>query len=339
MEDSSLVPVVQPGKDLYLDSGSNWRASSEFHGSPGRDGAGPDNRVVFNEILSNSDPPEVDVFELFNTQGGDLDIGGWFVSDDAGEFKKYRIADNTVLPAGGLLTFDASEFNNVANAESLVPFALSGSKGDDLYLLEPDATGNLLRFIDRVEFGAAAAGESFGRWPDGSSGELYPMTSQTFGLLNESGGNAVRVGSLVIAEIHYNPDGADEGLEFITICNAGEMAENLANWKLRGEVDFDFSAATSLGAGAFLVLVDFDPTDAVALSGFQSEYGLDPLVPVLGPWTNDGAVPTRLNDGGGSVRLLRPDALVVPGDGSPAFYPMLIEDLVNYDDVPPWPLS
>ena len=167
--------------------------------------------MVFNEILSNPDPPEVDVFELFNTQGSDLDIGGWFVSDDAGEFKKYRIADNTVLPAGGLLTFDASEFNNVANAESLVPFALSGSKGDDLYLLEPDATGNLLRFIDRVEFGAAAAGESFGRWPDGSSGELYPMTSQTFGLLNESGGNVVRVGSLVIAEIHYNPDGIDYG--------------------------------------------------------------------------------------------------------------------------------
>ena len=339
VEDSSLVPVVQPEKDLYLDSGSNWRASSEFHGSPGRDGAGPDNRVVFNEILSNPDPPEVDVFELFNTQGSDLDIGGWFVSDDAGEFKKYRIADNTVLPAGGLLTFDASEFNNVANAESLVPFALSGSKGDDLYLLEPDATGNLLRFIDRVEFGAAAAGESFGRWPDGSSGELYPMTSQTFGLLNESGGNAVRVGSLVIAEIHYNPDGIDDGREFIAICNAGDTAENLANWKLRGEVDFDFSAATSLGPGAFLVLVDFDPTDAVALSVFRSEYGLDPLVPILGPWTNDGAVPTKLNDGGGSIRLLRPDALVVPGDGSPAFYPMLIEDLVNYDDVPSWPLS
>ncbi|MCH2064922.1 MAG: lamin tail domain-containing protein [Roseibacillus sp.] len=339
VENPSLVPVAQPGKDLYLDSGNNWRASSEFHGSPGRDGAGPDNRVVFNEILSNSDPPGVDVFELLNTQGSDLDIGGWFVSDDAGDFKKYRIADNTVLPAGGLRTFDESEFNNVSNAESLVPFALNGSQGDDLYLLETNAAGNLLRFVDRVEFGAAAAGESFGRWPDGSSGELYPMTNQTFGLLNESGGNAVRVGSLVIAEIHYNPDGADEGLEFITICNAGEMAENLANWKLRGEVDFDFSAATSLGAGAFLVLVDFDPTDAVALSGFQSEYGLDPLVPVLGPWTNDGAVPTRLNDGGGSVRLLRPDALVVPGDGSPAFYPMLIEDLVNYNDVPPWPLS
>lgn len=165
------------------------------------------------------------------------------------------------------------------------------------------------------------------------------MTSQTFGLLNESGGNAVRVGSLVIAEIHYNPDGIDDGREFIAICNAGETAENLANWKLRGEVDFDFSAATSLGAGAFLALVDFDPTDAVALSVFRSEYGLDPLVAVLGPWTNDGAVPTRLNDGGGSVRLLRPDALVVPGDGSPVFYPMLIEDLVNYNDVLPWPLS
>jgi hypothetical protein len=165
------------------------------------------------------------------------------------------------------------------------------------------------------------------------------MGSRTLGELNNFGGNVVRVGSVVVAELHYNPDGSDDGREFIALCNAGALAENLANWRLRGEVDFDFSAATTLAPGAFLVMVGFDPADANALNAFRAGYGLDPAVPVLGPWTDGGATPTKLDDGGGAVRLLRPDALEIPADGSPAFYPMLIEDLVNYDDDAPWPLS
>ena len=337
--DPAAIAEVLPDKNLDLDKGNNWRPTSEFHGSPGRDGAGADNRVVFNEILSNPNPPGVDAFELLNTQSGAIGIGEWFVSDDADDFRKFRLPAGTSIAGDGLLLFDENTFNNPADPNSLVPFALSGSKGDDLFLLEPDLSGNLLRFVDRAEFGAAAQGESLGRWPDGNSGDFYPMVAQTLGELNSTGGNSVRVGSVVLVEIHYNPEGPDQGREFISICNAGPAAENLQNWQLRGEVDFDFSAATTLQPGAFLVIVDFDPADAPALNAFRAEYGLDLVVPIVGPWTDGGAVPTRLSDGGGAVRLLRPDAFVIPGDGSPAFYPMLGEDLVNYNDLPPWPLS
>lgn len=337
LEVSSLLPAEMTERNAYLEAGRNWRATSEFHGSPGRAGLGPDNRVVFNEVFSNSDPPDLDSFELLNTGSEEVAIGGWFISDDADEFRKYRLPAGTSLESGQFSVLDETDFNG-ENAASLVGFALNGSRGDDLFLVESDDEGNLLRFVDRVEFGAARIGESFGRWPDGSVGDLYPMVNLTLGQANSTGGNAVRVGEVVIAEIHYNPDGVDDGLEFVALCNAGEEPVNLQNWQLRGEVDFDFGTMT-LASGAFLVLVDFDPTDPDLLHAFRAEYGLGPIVSVVGPWHDNDRLGVKLSDGGGALRLLRPDELVIPLDGSPAYHPMLNEDLVNYNDIKPWPIA
>lgn len=338
LADLSMLPAEMSARNAYLERGAHWRATSEFHGSPGRAGLGPDNRVVFNEVLSNSDPPDLDAFELLNLALEDVEIGHWFISDDADDFRKYRIGPETSLEQGAFLVLDEDDFNKPGNPASLVPFALNGSKGDDLFLIEADVTGNLLRFVDRIEFGAAAVGESFGRWPDGKAGDLYPMVHRTLGARNNAGGNTVRVGSVVIAEVHYNPDGVDDGLEFIALCNTGEEPVNLQHWRLRGEVDFNFPGI-NVAAGAFVVVVDFDPRDAAQLHAFRAKYSLDSVVPVLGPWNDNGRVGIKLSDGGGAIRLLRPDVLVVPVDGSPAYHPMLFEDLVNYNDVAPWPIG
>ena len=42
----------------------------------------------------------------------------------------------------------------------------------------------------------------------------------------------------------YQPNSAPEdNLEFVEICNLGDAVENLANWRLRGGADFDFTGA------------------------------------------------------------------------------------------------
>lgn len=60
-----------------------------------------------------------------------------------------------------------NQFNNPADSGALIPFSLN-SAGDDVFLVEADAAGNLLRFADRVEFSVAPEGMTFGRYPDGA---------------------------------------------------------------------------------------------------------------------------------------------------------------------------
>jgi len=323
-------------KNAYLADGESWRASSAYHGSPGRDGNGPDNRVVINEALAHSTPPLTDAIELHNTTGSEINISGWFLSDDADEYQRYQIPANTTVDAGGFVDYDEDDFNDASNPNNLVPFALSSTKGDDVYLLEADSSGNLLRFVDHVEFGASRADESFGRWPDGT-GDLYPMRTRTLGASNASNGNQVRVGSVVISEIHYNPAGSDDNLEYIELHNSGNISENLANWRLRGEVDYDFTAQQTLAAGETVLLVGFDPTDSALSPAFLAQYDIDNGPQLIGPWHDNGTLGVKLDNGGASLKLQRPAELVTPSDGTSPFYPMLSEDTVTYDDNPPWP--
>ena len=72
---SSLV-VIDPHGDLS-DAG-NWRASSDYGGSPGTAGSGPSENVVVNEVLSHTDLPQHDSIELFNSSDQEIDIGGWY---------------------------------------------------------------------------------------------------------------------------------------------------------------------------------------------------------------------------------------------------------------------
>ena len=173
----SSLELAQPGaapltlaeKQSYLGAPEHWRPSSAFHGSPGSLGSGPAEGVVINEVLSASLAPALDFIELFN--GGDAiqDLGGWFLSDTASELRKYRLPEGTTLTPGAYLVLTENEFNRPGAPGCLDPFSLNSS-GDDVFLMEADAAGNLLRFADRVEFGAAPGAMSFVRFPDGGGG-------------------------------------------------------------------------------------------------------------------------------------------------------------------------
>ena len=61
--------------------------------------------MVINELLANSEDNAPDWIELHNTTDRSINIGGWFLSDDAGDLTKYEMADETSIPAGGYLVF------------------------------------------------------------------------------------------------------------------------------------------------------------------------------------------------------------------------------------------
>ncbi|MBN2474881.1 MAG: lamin tail domain-containing protein [Pirellulales bacterium] len=332
--DPAAVPQNGLERITYLNDGNNWRSSNEFNGSPGTGGTGLVVDVVVNEVLSHTDPPLTDAIELHNTTDAPVDVGGWYLSDSWGfggsdDYRKFRIPDDTVIPAGGYVVFDEDDFNPTPWTPLPNHFALNGAHGDDVWLMEADPNGGLLRFADHVEFMAAANGESFGRWPNGS-GELVPMISRTLDPGREN--SAPRVGPVIISEVQYNPGAmvnADD-LEYIEIYNPTGIPVDLTNWRIRQGVDFDFAPGTTLASGAALVVVPFNPADTAKLSAFRDHYGISTSVQIVGGYAD------VLDNGGETVQLQRPD---LPPVDEPDFIPRLLEDEVRYDDDLPWPVE
>ena len=59
--------------------------------------------------------------------------------------------------------------------------------------------------------------------------------------------------SIVINELHYNPDVKTEPAEFVELVNAGTNAVNLAGWTLSSGFNYTFPA-TNVAPGRFVVV-------------------------------------------------------------------------------------
>ena len=326
------IPTTDPERTAYLENDDHWQSSIRYGGSPGDQ---PDAAlgIVVNEVLTHTDLPDKDTIELHNTTGSLVNIGGWFLSDSwgwdttglGGNYRQFRIPGGLSIPGGGYLTFDEDDFNP-GGGTLPTDFALSGVRGDDVWLMAAESNGTLTHFADHVEFDAAANGEPIGRWPN-AIGEFYPMDAPTLGDVNEG----PRVGPVILSEVMYNPtvpDGDPNDFEFIEIYNGSPDPIDLTDWRTRKGVDFDFSAGTILPSGEILVVVSFDEDDSTKMTAFRDHYGLDGSVTIVGPY--DG----KLNDDGEKVQLQRPDD---SPQEEPEFIPRLLEDEVIYGDLSPWP--
>ncbi|MBN1669385.1 MAG: lamin tail domain-containing protein [Kiritimatiellae bacterium] len=314
----SLVPVTT---DDDQDDAAKWRASNLIGGSPGYEDGAP-YRVLINEALTHTDPPLVDAVELHNAGSANADIGGWYLSDNAADYKKFRVPNATVLAAGGFVVFDEHDFNTDTNNPSC--FALS-SHGDEVCLTKWDAYNNL-QYLAEARFGGAANGVAFARHTktDGNTDFVAQSTPTTLGSANA----APRVGPVVINEIMYHPPAlSDATCEFVELLNISGSPVDLfdsgtpANrWRLDAAVAYTFPAGTTLAAGEYVLVVSTNE------AAFRARYpGVPGDVRVFGPYEG------RLGNAGESVKLWRPDT------PDPAGVPWILVDRVQYDDNSPWP--
>ncbi|MEL6108751.1 MAG: lamin tail domain-containing protein, partial [Planctomycetota bacterium] len=318
----------------------HYRGSAEPGGTPGQ----PSNArrgIVINELLTHTDDPQVDAIELFNSTTSEVDLSGWYLSDSGTSPLKFRIPDGTQLGAGEYIVFDENDFNPTPTTPAPNHFALSGSNGDEVWLVIPDASEQVVaEFVDEVSFGASFNGQTFGLLPD-SRGRLVPQVTPTLGFKNE----AHLVSEVVITEVQYNSDSpttsdlaldpnlGTSDLEFVELHNHSDTQVNLTNWRLRGDADFDFAPGTSLDADEVLVLVQFDPAEpsnTPRLDAFRNHYGIDASVRLAGPLQG------TLGNSFGRVRLQKPDAAPVD---DPTTLPHVVVDEVYYDDRTPWPVA
>ena len=352
-DDSGSWPGRADGKGASLevlnvagdyDLPTNWRSSGEYGGSPGFAGTGPRTDVVINEVLTHTDGqfPETqrtDTIELHNVSMSTVDIGGWYLSDDADDYLKFPIPAGTEIPPGGYVTFDEHDFNpngpwnpTPTGEPTADDFALNSAHGDHVWLMEADAPGSLVGFVDHVKFGATANDVSLGRWPD-ASGILFPMEELTLG--DENTGPLVS--DVTINELHYHPAEPPIGstiteneLEFVELFNATNQSVDVSNWRLDDGVEFTFVAGTVIAARGTLVVVGFNPADETLAGEFRSIHGIGDSVPLLGPYSG------RLENVGERVALAWPDESPM---NEPTFVPYVLADEVTYDDGDPWPID
>ena len=319
------------------DQAESWRTGSFENGSPGVVDP-PQNdvaRILINEALTHTDPaPPYDTIELYNPTTNNVNIGGWYLTDDSNTPKKYQIPLDTMIPAGGYILFDETQFNVGPNG-----FAL-GSDGDELYLFS--ATNQTLTgWAHGYTFGAAQNGVTFGRYVNSQGVEHFvAQSANTLGATNA----LPLVGPIVISEILYHPPEAlvgtnatdnslDEFIELYNIANTNVPLYHLVNttntWRLSSAVDFSFPMGQSIAPSSSVLVVNFNPTTNLAqLAAFRSKYGVPTNIPLYGPYSG------KLDNSSESVRLRRPDHPNL--DGS---VPYILVDQIDYQDGNGWPLN
>ncbi len=314
----SLVPK-QPNTNPDPDNGTNWRASSTPGGSPGADDpATTISPVLINEVLSHSSTSG-DSIELFNPTAGDVNIGGWFLTDDPGAPQKFRIPNGTTIAALGHLVFDESAFNPTPGTNN--SFALEAN-GDEVYLFSGDANTNLTGYSHGFSFGASADGDTLGRYVISTGEEHFPI--QTAATPNAPNAGP-RVGPVTITEIMYHPiAGGDEFIELKNISlNAVALFDEAVptnTWRVNG-LGYDFPTNLVIGPGETLLLV------ATNAATFRARHGIPPNVQIFGPFAG------QLQDSGERLELQRPGTPTTNG------VPFFTVDEVRYNDRVPWPTA
>lgn len=326
----------------------------------------PLTNVVINEVIAHTDPPFEDAIEVWNTNTVPVDISYFWISNQKNNPKKFRVPPGTVIPAGGYKVFYEMQYASNGfntNGTGVFPcFTLNSARGDEVYIFgaSNDAAGTLLGTRRGIDFGATENGVSLGRHITSTGDpDIVPMVRRTFGRDNpvsvfdwrQGTGlpNAYPlVGPVVITEIMYHPpdigtndNSLDEYLELynmttspVKMYDTNLYADAWTNrWKVADAVKLTFPTNFTLGAGEFVLLVNFDPvTNTAQMAAFRSLHGIPPtFTNIFGPYGD------KLKNSDASVVLYKPDPRQQPPHPDAGFVPQVMVERVHYRDSAPWP--
>lgn len=288
--------------------------------------------VVISEVLTHTDYPDTppDYIELQNISSGPVDISGWGLSDNSSDFMKYVFPTGTVIQPGAFFVVTEFEFDSEENPNCKVPFRLNSYEGDSSYLTQV-VKGARTGYRSQVSFGAAPNNFSFIRKVNADGFVRFPFSEYP---TMEATNAPVKIGPVVINEIHYKPAGVTEPTEdeFIEIFNITDQEVPLyypgkpENPPMIGNaVDYTFPEGMTLAPGAYALVVPFNPNGGTAVS-FRTKFNVPEDVVLYGPYSG------KLSNDGETVELLIADK--PEGDG---FIPYYIMDSVSYTSDSPWP--
>ncbi|MEN6308934.1 MAG: lamin tail domain-containing protein [Anaerohalosphaeraceae bacterium] len=328
------------GLPAIWDYKTSWRASTLIAGSPGQaeQGLAADS-IVFNEIMAHSHSSLPDWIELYNKTDQDINIGGWFLTDDSTDLntiRKYEIPAGTIIHKNDYLVFYQDTSFGSVSLPIEKRFALSEA-GETVYLYSGE-NGEVTGYYQaRQKFDASETGIAFGRYEKASLSNGYDFVRMQIPTpLPPNTNSSPMITSLVITEIMYNPvQGAD--YEYLELNNRSAQAISLMTtvstenpkgvftsqdlpWQIDG-IDFEFPAGMIIQPGEYIIV-------AKSPDLFNSAYGssLPVGTRVFGPYTG------KLNNSGEEI------AIQMPGDQEYNQMRIYIPvETVDYSDAAPWP--
>ena len=226
------------------------------------------NMVFINEVESSDAGGGNDWIEIVNAGETDVDISGWFVSDDQklnrlSDGSTWRIAEGTILKAGEVLVL-----------EDTIDFDFGLGKADEANLYNKDSV-----CMDSYAWSGHAAG-TYARVPDGT-GEFVDQEPTKGSLNDQEGGGSEEESSvvkLVINEINSAPD------DWVELLNMGTEKLDLSGFEIRDNSDdhrWKFPEGTTVEPGALVLVKDItigevydDQTDSYAAGEFQAAIGI-----------------------------------------------------------------
>ena len=276
----------------------SWAASKYAGGTPDTDDSAllRERSIAINEILAHQDVAPEDWIELKNTTAGAINIGGWYLSDDAENLTKYRIKAGTILGAGQYLVLSEDANFGVSSSDTgkITAFAFS-EYGETAYLTSSDGTV-LTGYREKEDFDASENGVAFGRYQKSTGTyNFVAMSSNTLGAANAY----PKVGPVVINEIMYSPASGGQNEEYIELRNTTGSTVNLfdvnnVGWEFTDGIDFTFPSGTTIPANGYLLVVHTTP------AYFRTKYSVPGGVTVLGPYYG------RLSNAGEKLEISKP---------------------------------
>lgn len=306
-----------------------WRTSSILYGAPGRNDSsiGNTSKIKVNEILTNPLDSEVTAIELYNPEDTEVDISGWYLSNEYGTPQKYQFPANTVLAPDGFLVLDTSTLGF-----TLEPYDA------EIWLFGADESGNLNGYTSGFVCGNQEPGITFGRLITSQEEEHFVAQKEnTIGTYNAG----ALVGSVIFDEIMYHPTTETTTSmrdEYIKLVNTSDTSIPLYDettqqgWYFNDGITFQFNTNDVIPASGVVLLVNFDPiNDTTLLAEFMTTYEItewNELVTILGPYSG------KLSNSGETVTLVRPKQVTVNGETKII---EIIVDTITYTDSDPWP--
>lgn len=197
-----------------------------------------ENAIFINEIESDSVDTN-DYIELINTGTTDIDISGWFVSDNKGlerlnDGSTMKFEEGTVVKAGELLVIELEQDGKIA-------FALGKNDSAVLYNANSEV-------MDSFTYSGHAVG-TYSRVPDGTG--AFVDLEATKGAFNIVSAPEKTEGKLVINEINSSPD------DWVEVMNVGETDLDVSGYEIRDNSDdhrWQFPNGTTVRAGELLLV-------------------------------------------------------------------------------------
>lgn len=167
--------------------------------------------VVINELMASNSTVATDNageyddwIELFNKSANDINLSGYYLSDNPENLPKWEFPEGSVIPANGYLIIWADE--DGVQGDNHCNFKLSAD-GEIVMLLDPD-----LNILDEVTFGPQTTDKGYARVPNGTG--PFVIQNPTF---NANNNTATSTDDLADKkpEIRAYPNPADQTLHLV----------------------------------------------------------------------------------------------------------------------------